>query len=142
MKKWTEKKKVHDTHLRKRMALSFGSFETEGQVRDALVRAIRACDESMIREVKVPGYDRLQTEEVLRRYGVYKYTTDQIAERRAVIEKQLLRTVPVETLKPVKKEIFAALKGAKVEVKLGIEPVYLDKIRKSGLSDYMDLDVK
>jgi hypothetical protein len=141
MKKWREKKKSHELHLRKKMALSFGNFEQEGLARDVLVAAIRACDESKIREISVPGYDRLQTEEILRRYGVFKYTTEQIAERRAVIENQLYRTMPGENLGPVKKEIFEALRGAKVEVKLGVEPLYVEKIRNSGLADFMDLDV-
>lgn len=142
MKTWSQNKKVYDDTLRKRMALSFGDFKTEGQIREDLLKAIRACDEARIARVKAPGYDSRQTMEVLKRHGIYRYTTDSIAERRSVIEHQLGIMVPKTELDAVKGEIFGALKVEKAGVNLEkLSPAHKVMLRDSGLADYMDLVV-
>lgn len=140
MRKWSETELVHERNLRRKMALSFGDFKTEGRVRADLIKAIRACDESRIGKIKVPGYDKRQTMTVLQRDGAYQYTQRQIAERRTVIENQLRFLLPRENLEPVRREVFNALKLEKAGVELvELPPDQRSKLRDSGLLDYVGL---
>jgi len=142
MKPWSQNRRVYDDTLRKKMALSLGDFKTEGRVREDLLKAIRACDESQIAKVKVPGYDSKRTMEVLRRHGIERYTLECIAERRSMIENQLNDIVSPPDFDLVKGEIFGALKVEKVGANLDkLSPAHRVALRESGLADYMDLKV-
>jgi len=140
LKRWSEKETMYKNILRQKMALSFGDFETESRVRTDLIEAIRACDESKICEIKVPGYGRNQTQDVLRRCGIYQYTVQEIAERRKVIENQLVRTIPVGEVESVKAEVFAALRLEKPKAQLkSLSPAQREKLNASGFMDFTDL---
>ena len=142
MKKWSQSREAYNETLRKRMVLSFGDFKVEGQVREEVLKAIRACDEAKIAQIKVPGYDKGETLAVLKRHGVYPYAVEQIVKRRSMIETELSAMFPQSELDAVKGEIFGALKVEKAGVNLDrLSPVQKVMLRDSGLTDYLDLIV-
>ena len=142
LERWPEQKMLHHQQLRKKMALSFGNFDEERKVRADLVGAIRACDESKIARIAVKGYDQRQTQDILRRYGIYQYTAQEIAMRRVSIEAQLQSMLPREELDVVKREIFGALQAEQVGVdSLKLSPEQKAKLKESGLADYVDLHI-
>ena len=142
LERWPEKKVVHHKELRQKMALSFGNFEAERKVRADLVDAIRTCDESKIARIAVKGYDQGQTQAILRRYGIYQYTAQEIATRLASIDAQLLSMLPSEEVSAVREALFGALKVEKAGADLlKLSPEQKSKLRDSGLADYLDIRI-
>lgn len=142
MKNWNQNKETYQNYLRKRMALSFGDYEVESDVRDQLIEAIKACDETKIGEIRVKNFDNAQTVDVLKRVGAYPYAVSQIRARRNMIETVLGNIFPDAKAEPIRDEIFKTLKVEKNALTSNVVSVEAKaKIRESGLADYMGLKV-
>ena len=142
LERWPEQKMLHHQQLRKKLALSFGNFDEERRVRTDLIGAIRTCDETRIARIAVKGYDQRQTQDILRRYGIYQYTAQEIEMRRALIEEQLQSILPRDEIEVVKGEIFGALRVENAGVDLlKLSPEQKVKLKESGLADYVDLHI-